>query len=58
MTKSSTGLILSRQKSIYDNYGHTIKSVGYLNPVGATGLVSKTYVYNRDFELVQVIDEI
>jgi YD repeat-containing protein len=50
-TYTSTGLILTRNKTLYDKLGHIIKSTNYLTPLSSTNPVEKKYVYNKDFEV-------
>ena len=57
-TYTSTWLILTRNKTTYDNYGHIVKSTNYLTPATSTNPREKKYLYNTDFDLNVEYDEI
>lgn len=56
-TYTSTGLILTKNKTIYDNRANKISETNYLNPASSTGALTKTNVRNRDAEIARLLDE-
>ncbi len=56
-TYTSTGLILTKNKTLYDNYGHITKSTNYLTPATSTNPVAKQNAYNKDFDVLTSYDE-
>lgn len=56
-TYTSTGLILSKNTVLYNNFGAKLSETNYLDPIMSTGDIVKKYVYNKDMELGRVFDE-